>query len=169
MNAIEALNMAFAAGVHLEIDNANILVLADAPPPSELMDALTRNKADIVGLLKPVEVVFHDKDWRTYFNDRVKHAQQQNCYNMVLAEFCAFEDCVEYWLVLNLPKPVSFPTCIHCEQPAIPKDNNLVHVVAGIAVGVVHSNCAANWIKARRWQGRRALMWLFEKTEAVAI
>ena len=53
MRAIEALKEARAAGIDITIDNEDLVLQAPAPPPISVLDALSRNKAEIVALLRP--------------------------------------------------------------------------------------------------------------------
>ena len=52
MSAAEALKAARAAGVRVGIDGDDLVLEAMAPPPSVLLDLLSRHKAGIVTLLR---------------------------------------------------------------------------------------------------------------------
>ena len=51
MSAAETLATAQAAGVRVDIDGVALLIEADCPPPQTLLDALKRNKSEILALL----------------------------------------------------------------------------------------------------------------------
>lgn len=52
MIAAAVLKAAEAAGVHIKIDNGDLVLEADAPPPDSIVDALSSEKAGIIALLK---------------------------------------------------------------------------------------------------------------------
>ena len=52
MNAADALTLAHAAGVRVGIDGDDLVLEASAPPPSAVLDLLSRHKAGIVTLLR---------------------------------------------------------------------------------------------------------------------
>ena len=52
MSAAETLAAAQAAGVRLDVDGAGLLVEADCAPPPDLLDALRRDKPEILALLR---------------------------------------------------------------------------------------------------------------------
>jgi len=51
VSAAETLATAQAAGVRVDIDGVALLIEADCPPPQTLLDALKRNKSEILALL----------------------------------------------------------------------------------------------------------------------
>jgi hypothetical protein len=52
MRALEALKAARAAGVDIALDGEDLVLQAPAPPQAFVLDALSRNKAEIVALLR---------------------------------------------------------------------------------------------------------------------
>ena len=52
MSAVAALKAARAAGVHLGIDGDHLVLKAASAPPTAVLDALSRHKAEIVALLR---------------------------------------------------------------------------------------------------------------------
>ncbi len=52
MNADDALTLAHAAGVRVHTDGDDLLLEASAPPPTAVLDLLSRHKADIVTMLR---------------------------------------------------------------------------------------------------------------------
>ena len=55
MSAAEALKAARAAGIQIGIDGDDLVLEATVPPPAAVIDLLSRHKAEIVALLRPVE------------------------------------------------------------------------------------------------------------------
>jgi hypothetical protein len=55
MSAVETFAAAQAAGVRIGIDGANLLLEADHAPPPDLLDALRRDKPEILTLLRARE------------------------------------------------------------------------------------------------------------------
>ena len=52
MSAVETLSAARAAGMRVGLDGTDLLIEADCEPPSELLDALRRDKPGILALLR---------------------------------------------------------------------------------------------------------------------
>lgn len=52
MRALEALKAALAAGIDIAIDGDDMVLQAAAPPPPSVLDALSRNKAEIVAMMR---------------------------------------------------------------------------------------------------------------------
>ncbi len=53
MSAAQILRMARAAGVSVTLDGGNLKLAASAAPPESVVEELSRNKAEIVELLRP--------------------------------------------------------------------------------------------------------------------
>ena len=53
MKALEALKAARATGIVILIDGDDLVLQASAPPNQSVLDALSRNKAEILALLRP--------------------------------------------------------------------------------------------------------------------
>jgi hypothetical protein len=70
MSAAEALKAAQAAGVHLGIDGDDLLLEASVPPPTAVINLLSRHKAEVVALLRPVEDGWSADDRQAAFDER---------------------------------------------------------------------------------------------------
>jgi hypothetical protein len=70
MSAAEALRLAHAAGVHIEIDGDDLSLEASAPPPPSVIDLLSSHKASILALLRTVEDGRSARDWQVFFGER---------------------------------------------------------------------------------------------------
>jgi hypothetical protein len=113
MSAAEALQAAHVAGIRVEIDGDDLVLEAMAPPPSALLDLLSRHKAGIVELLRPTDGSWSAEDWRVFFEERAGIAEFDGGLARGQAEVCAFECCVAEWLRRN---PVCLPPgrCLDC-------------------------------------------------------
>ena len=101
MSAAQALSAARAAGIHLEVEGDDLLLEAPAPPPTAVLDAPSRHKAEIVRILRPVKDGWSAEDWRLYFEERAAVAEFDGGLPRDKAEVQAFECCVVKWLDLN--------------------------------------------------------------------
>jgi hypothetical protein len=70
MSAAEALRLAHAAGVHIEIDGDDLSLEASALPPPSVIDLLSSHKASILALLRAVEDGRSARDWQVFFDER---------------------------------------------------------------------------------------------------
>ncbi len=70
MSAAEALRLAHAAGVHVEIDGDDLVLEASAPPPTAVIDLLASHKASILAILRPANDGCSAEDWQTFFDER---------------------------------------------------------------------------------------------------
>ena len=93
MSASQALRAARAAGIHLEVDGDDLLLEAPAPPPTAVLDALSRRKAEIVRILHPAKDGWSAEDWQLFFEERAAVAEYDGGLLRVEAEAQAFECC----------------------------------------------------------------------------
>jgi hypothetical protein len=70
MSAVEALKASHAAGIKLTVDGDDLVLEASAPPPAEILTALSRHKPEIVELLRSGRDEWTAKDWHAYFDER---------------------------------------------------------------------------------------------------
>jgi hypothetical protein len=113
MSAAEALQAAHVAGIRVEIDGDDLVLEAMAPPPSALLDLLSRHKAGIVELLRPTDGSWSAEDWRVFFEERAGIAEFDGGLARGQAEVCAFECCVAEWLRRNPVRSLS-ERCVTC-------------------------------------------------------
>jgi hypothetical protein len=106
MSAAEALKAARAAGIRVGIDGDDLMLEAAAPPPPAVLDLLSRHKAGIVTLLRPVDDVWLAEDWHVFFDERAGIAEFDGGLPRGEAEARAFACCAEEWLNRN---PVRSP------------------------------------------------------------
>ena len=113
MSAAEALEAARAAGIELGIDGDDLVLQASAPPPPAVLDLLSRHKAGIVALLRPVDDGWSAEDWRVFFDERAAIAEFDGGLLRTEAEARAFACCVVEWLNRNLVRSPA-GRCLGC-------------------------------------------------------
>ena len=123
MTAAEALRTARAAGVEIALDGDDLVLEASSPPPEPVLDALSRNKAGIVALLRPGGDGWSADDWQVYFDERAGIAEFDGFLPRLEAEAQAFACCVSEWMNRH-PATSSPERCLAChgggDRPAIP-------------------------------------------------
>ena len=156
MSASQALRAARDAGIHLEVEGDDLLLEAPAPPPTAVLDALSRHKAEIVRILHPAKDGWSAEDWRLYFEERAAVAEFDGGLSRDEAEAQAFECCVVTWLDRN-PPPSAPGRCAWCGQT---EANGAVVVPYGSEPGTrasLHTECWPAWQELHRSQALEAL------------
>jgi len=153
MSAAQALSAARAAGIHLEVEGDDLLLEAPAPPPTAVLDALSRHKAEIVRILHPAKDGWSAEDWQLFFEERAAVAEYDGGLLRVEAEAQAFECCVVKWLDLN-PSPSGPGRCAWCGR----SESHAPVVPFGTEPGTwLHRECWSEWRKMRPFQAKEAL------------
>lgn len=153
MSAGQALRAARAAGIHLEVEGDDLLLEAPAPPPTAVLDALSRHKAEIVRILHPAKDGWSAEDWRLFFEERAAIAEFDGGLPRAKAEAQAFECCVVTWLDRN-PAPSSLGRCAWCGR----SESHAPVVPFGTEPGTwLHRECWSEWRKMRPFQAKEAL------------
>jgi hypothetical protein len=101
MSVVEALKAARAAGVELALDGDDLALKAASAPPTAVLDALSRHKAEIVVLLRPAEPGWSAEDWQVFFDERAGIIEFDGGLPRSEAEALAFDCCVAEWLNRN--------------------------------------------------------------------
>jgi hypothetical protein len=70
MSAAAALKVAQAAGIRVGIDGDDLVLEAMVPPPSALLDLLSRHKAGIVTLLRLADATIASFAWSSRWRPR---------------------------------------------------------------------------------------------------
>ena len=78
MSAVETLSAARAAGMRVGLDGTDLLIEADCAPPPELLDALGRDKPEILELLRTRET--------SEFPPPAATTESPNLHGLALAE-----------------------------------------------------------------------------------
>src|SRR4051812_37808217 len=98
MSAAAAIEAARAAGIRVEIDGDELMLGALAPPPSSVLELLSRHKAGIVALLRSADHGWSTEDWQAFFDERAGIAEFDGGLSRGSAEARAFDCCVAEWL-----------------------------------------------------------------------
>ena len=75
MSAAYALKTARALGIRLRLDGDDLELEASLPPPSTVLDLLSRHKTDILRLLRPANDGWSPEDWQFFFDERASIAE----------------------------------------------------------------------------------------------
>jgi hypothetical protein len=142
MNAAEALKVALAAGISIEIDGDDLVLEASAPPQPALLDLLSHHKANIVALLRLADDGWSAEDWQVFFDERAGIAEFDGGLSRGQAEANACACCAVEWLNRNPMR--SLPgRCLGCGCGDQAHD-------AVLRNGVVESTGHA-WLHSRCW------------------
>ena len=106
MKAAEALRTGRAAGVEIVLDGNDLVPEASSPPPETVLDALSRNKAGIVALLRPGGDGWSAEDWHVYFDKRAGIAEFDGGLPRPEAEAQAFACCVSEVSAASAPSDI---------------------------------------------------------------
>jgi hypothetical protein len=156
VSAVEALRAARAAGIELAVDGDDLALNAASAPPEAMLEALSRNKAEIVALLRPGRDGWSGEDWLTCFEERAGIAEFDGGLPRGEAEARAFECCVVEWLNLN---PVCSPPgrCLGCGAGERAYDKLLPFGTEQTGHAWLHSRCWPAWHADRRADAIAAL------------
>ena len=140
MTAAEALRTARAAGVEIALDGDDLVLEASSPPPEPVLEALSRNKAGIVALLRPGGDGWSAEDWQVYFDERAGIAEFDGGLPRPAAEAQAFACCVSEGMNRH-PATSSPERCLACGGGDRPGDPLLPHGTATHGHAWLHSRC----------------------------
>jgi hypothetical protein len=91
MSARVALKAAWAAGVSVSVDGNDIVWQASAAPPLNVLDALSRHKAEVIILIRSAKEEWTAEDWQAFFDERAGIAEFDGELPRRQAEAQAFE------------------------------------------------------------------------------
>ncbi len=169
MSAVSALKAARAAGLTLSIEGEHLILEAPSAPPTDVLQAVSRHKAEILKLLRYDAANWSVTDWQALFDERAGIAEYDGGLSRLDAEMYAFEDCVDHWLALHLPVARKQEHCLRCCTYVSDQEKaSVVVTCVGGTTGRLHANCASDWKNLRRWDARSALMWLLDSTKRAA-
>ncbi|SRR6266566_4538334 len=151
MNAVGTLKAARTAGVHLGIDGDDLVLEAASAPPTAVLDALSRHKAEIMALLRPAEDGWSGEDWQAYFDERAGIVEFDGRSPCAQAEAQAFACCVVEWLNRN---PAHSPAgrCLGCGDREHTHDPLLSYGAEPTGHAWLHSRCWPAWYDA--WKAK---------------
>jgi hypothetical protein len=156
MSAAEALRAARAAGIQLEINAEDLLLEAAVEPPVALLDALSRNKAGVIALLRASNGGWSAEDWRAFFDERAGIAEFDGELSRGEAEAQAFACCVDEWLNHH-PVPSPPGRCLACGAGEQAHDALVPHEIEPTGHTWLHSRCRSDWHAAPVAEARTAL------------
>jgi hypothetical protein len=112
MRAAEALRAAQTAGLAVRVEGKDLVLQASAPPPQELLGALSELKPEIIQLLRAANDLWSVQDWLAFFDARAGIAEFDGDLLRAEAEALALTSCVTEWLNRN---PLSWMAAGHVE------------------------------------------------------
>jgi hypothetical protein len=156
MSAAEALRVARATGIQLEIDGEDLVLDAAIEPPDAVLEALSCNKAGVIALLRASNDGWSAEDWRAFFDERAGIAEFDGGLSRAEAEAQAFACCVDEWLNRH-PAPSPPERCLACGRGEQAHDALVRHGIEPTRHAWLHSGCWSDWHAAREAEARTAL------------
>ncbi|MGC2075970.1 MAG: hypothetical protein WA728_08065 [Xanthobacteraceae bacterium] len=156
MSAVATLKAARAAGIELALDGEDLVLQAASTPPATVLDTLSRDKAEIVALLRPSEDGWSAEDWQVFFDERAGIVEFDGGLPRAEAEAQALACCVVEWLNRN---PVRSPSgrCLSCGDRDHADDPLLPYGAEPTGHAWLHSRCWPTWFEARKARAVAAL------------
>ena len=156
MTAAETIHMAEASGIRFEVEGPDLILDADFEPPVDVVNAITRDKAEIIELLAPPGDRWTTEDWRAFFDERAAIAEFDGGQSKADAEVLAFECCVLEWLIRH-PGHSDPGRCAWCGAPD--RDEHAVVPFWAESNGHtwLHPECWPAWSACRRQAAMEAL------------
>jgi hypothetical protein len=149
MIAAQALQAARAAGILLRTEGNDLVLEAAAPPPSALLDLLSRHKAGIVRMLRRAKNGWSTEDWQVFFDERAGIAEFDGGLSRTQAEAQAFASCVVEWLDRNSEQAPP-GRCAGCGEGGQAHDELLPFGTEATGHSWLHSRCWPAWHTARK-------------------
>jgi hypothetical protein len=153
MSAAETIHMAEASGIRLEVEGPDLILDADFEPPVDVVNAITRDKAEIIELLAPPGDRWTAEDWQVLFDERAGIAEFDGEQSRADAEVLAFECCVVEWLIRH-PECSDPSRCAWCGAPD--RDEHAVVPFWAESNGLtwLHRECWTLWYEDQ-WERAR--------------
>ena len=149
MSAVDVLRAARHAGVDVRVDGEHLVLEALQQPPRCILDMLSRNKADVIALLRVHRDGWSAEDWRAFYDERAGIAEHDGGLPRRDAEDQAFQCCITEWLNRN---PVCSPAgaCLGCGQTEQPHDPVVPFGTDPAGKAWLHHRCWDAWHETRR-------------------
>ncbi len=157
MSALKALRTARAAGVNVTLSGDNLALEASSPPPNALLEDLSRNKADIIALLRTGADRRNAEDWLIYFKERAGVAGFVGGLHREQAEAQAFKCCVAEWMNRN-PQTSLPDRCLGCGCNETDVDPLLPFSCGTHGHSWLHARCWEGWFESRKAEAVLALV-----------
>jgi hypothetical protein len=156
MSPADALKAVAAAGVAVAVDGDDLVLQAASMPPAELLDALSRHKAEILALLRPGRDGWSAEDWHAFFDERASIAEFDGELPRPEAQVQAFACCLVEWLNRN-PARSRPGWCLGCGGREHSHDPLLPYGIEQAGLAWLHSRCWEAWHAARKREAVAAL------------
>lgn len=156
MSAAQVLREARAVGIHLAVEGEDLLLEASAPPPSAVLEALSRHKNEILAMLRRGHNRWSTEDWRLFFEERAAIAEFDGGLPRNKAEAQAFECCIVEWLNRN-PASSKPGRCAWCGRS---ESQDAIVLPFGTEPGIhvwLHAQRWTEWQKMRRSHAEETL------------
>lgn len=101
MSAVEAIRLAQENGIRLGVAGSDLILDAEREPEPTVLEAIKRNKREIVALLQPGRDGWSAEDWQAHFDERAGIAEFDGGLPRPEAETRAFAACIAEWLDHN--------------------------------------------------------------------
>jgi len=113
MSALQALKLAETAGVRIKTKGADLALEAPTAPPIEVLDLLSRHKAEVVTLLRAGHSWSHE-DWNVYFNECAGILEYDHHLSRPEAEYRAYGMTLVKWMDAHRLPSERLDVCEHC-------------------------------------------------------
>ena len=97
MSAVEVLRLAQESGIGFGVAGGDLVLDAEREPEPNVLEAIRRNKAEIVALLGADHDEWNADDWKAFYEERAGIAEFDGGQSREQAEAMAFETCVVEW------------------------------------------------------------------------
>lgn len=157
MSAVEVLRLAQENGIRLGVAGADLILDAEREPEPNVLEAIRRNKAEIVALLVVDNDEWTAEDWKGFYDERAGIAEFDGGQSRKQAESMAFESCVVEWL--NRHPCRSDPGhCAACGKPDREGHTVVPFGTENHCHAWLHPECWEGWHRERQEHARRALV-----------
>ena len=167
MSALPTIRAARAAGLTFHVEGDHLIIEAPSAPSPDLLDAVSRHKAEILKFLRHDTASWTEEDWRTHFHERAGIAEYDGGLGRRQAEELAFEQCVAEWLMRHSVR--SDPgACLRCGRMEDERGIVLPFGIKASGHAWLHFDCWPSWISQRRADAVAALATMGIQHPAVA-
>ncbi len=156
MRAARILDAAHAAGVHVEVDQGDLVLEADIAPPDEIVEALFSAKAAIIALLATQKGDSKTGNCVSLFPEQGSTQFGKNRPLPDRLDYDAYQRAINTWLnnhpVVSQPDRCAW--CFRLEEP-----DHAIFPFGAFARGHVwlHGECWDRWQQHRRQMAAKAL------------
>jgi hypothetical protein len=149
MKPNEVLKHARAAGLRIEVDGDDLILDADAEPPSALLDLLRQHKPQLITMLRRGPDGWTGEDWRAFFDERAAIGEHDGALSKAEAEARAFDCCRAEWMNRH-PVHTQAGRCASCGEADLSHDQLVPFGTQMNRVAWLHSRCFPAWYGAQK-------------------